>query len=132
MRSVQSGSVFVVSAAISTDILHFLARVLVIHAARDCERRKVPSLDRRTAAQNDEHVLQTPTVIEASALRAVLAVLTGWLDRREREVLRYLVEENRVYSGHMGNSSFWRWPVWTIQGANRISHDLARLSMGWG
>jgi len=26
----------------------------------------------------------------------VLAVLTGWLDRRERDVLRYLVEENRV------------------------------------
>jgi len=26
----------------------------------------------------------------------VLAIRTGWLDRREREVLRYLVEENRV------------------------------------
>jgi len=35
-------------------------------------------------------------VIEALALQLVLAVLTGWLDRREREVLRYLVEENRV------------------------------------
>jgi hypothetical protein len=36
----------------------------------------------------------TPTVIEVSALQLMLAVLTGWLDRREREVLRYLLEEN--------------------------------------
>jgi transposase InsO family protein len=35
-------------------------------------------------------------VIDASALQLLLAVLTCWLDRREREVLRYLLEENRV------------------------------------
>jgi hypothetical protein len=34
--------------------------------------------------------------MNASALQLLLAVLTGWLDRQEREVLRYLVEENRV------------------------------------
>jgi hypothetical protein len=41
-------------------------------------------------------LIWTPAVIDASALQLVLAVLTGWLDRREREVLRYLVEEYRV------------------------------------
>jgi putative transposase len=35
-------------------------------------------------------------VIDASALQLLLAVLTGWLDRQERDVLRYLLEENRV------------------------------------
>jgi transposase InsO family protein len=34
--------------------------------------------------------------MNASALQLLLAVLTGWLDRREREILRYLVAENRV------------------------------------
>ena len=28
--------------------------------------------------------------------RFVLGVLTGWLDRRERQALAYLMEENRV------------------------------------
>jgi hypothetical protein len=35
-------------------------------------------------------------VFDASALNLVLAVLTGWLDRRERQALAYLMEENRV------------------------------------
>ena len=35
-------------------------------------------------------------MINASALQLLLAVLIGWLDRQERDVLRYLVEENRV------------------------------------
>jgi len=36
-------------------------------------------------------------VIDAVALQMVLGVLTGWLDRREREAIAYLVEENRLY-----------------------------------
>lgn len=35
-------------------------------------------------------------MINASALQLLLAILTGWLDRQEREVLGYLVQENRV------------------------------------
>jgi putative transposase len=35
-------------------------------------------------------------VIDAAALQLLLAVLIGWLDRQERDVLRCLVEENRV------------------------------------
>ena len=41
----------------------------------------------------DDHVIETLT---PNGTDSTLAVLTGWLDRREREVLRYLVEENRV------------------------------------
>ena len=35
-------------------------------------------------------------MINASVLQLLLTVLAEWLDRREREALRYLVEENRV------------------------------------
>jgi hypothetical protein len=35
-------------------------------------------------------------IIDASALRLLLSVLTGRLDLQEREVLRYLLEEGRV------------------------------------
>jgi hypothetical protein len=34
-------------------------------------------------------------VIDASAFQLLLMVLTGWLARREREVVDYLIEENR-------------------------------------
>jgi hypothetical protein len=35
-------------------------------------------------------------VIDASAFQLLLPLLIGWLDRQEREILRYLLEENRV------------------------------------
>jgi hypothetical protein len=35
-------------------------------------------------------------VIDSSALQTLLMVLTGWLERREREALAYLIEENRI------------------------------------
>jgi hypothetical protein len=35
-------------------------------------------------------------VIDPATLQLVLRVLTGWLDRREREALAYLIEENRL------------------------------------
>jgi hypothetical protein len=41
-------------------------------------------------------------VIDASALHMVLAVLTGWLDRQERQVIAYLMEENRVLRRQLG------------------------------
>jgi hypothetical protein len=34
-------------------------------------------------------------VIDPAALQTVLGVLTGWLDRGEREAIAYLIEENR-------------------------------------
>jgi hypothetical protein len=39
-------------------------------------------------------------VIDASALQLLLMVLTGWLDRREREALAYLIEENACCGGN--------------------------------
>jgi hypothetical protein len=41
-------------------------------------------------------------VIDASALHIVLAVLTGWLDRRERQAIAYLIEENRILRRPLG------------------------------
>jgi HTH-like domain len=41
-------------------------------------------------------------VIDASALHILLAVLTGWLDREERQAIAYLMEENRVLRRQLG------------------------------
>jgi hypothetical protein len=41
-------------------------------------------------------------VIDPAALLIVLGVLTGWLDRREREAIAYLVEENRFLRRQLG------------------------------
>ena len=41
-------------------------------------------------------------MIDPSALRLVLLVLTGWLERREREAIAYLIEENRLLRRQLG------------------------------
>jgi len=41
-------------------------------------------------------------VINIAALQMVLGVLTGWLERREREAIDYLVEENRLLRRQLG------------------------------
>jgi hypothetical protein len=42
-------------------------------------------------------------VTDPSALQMVLMVLTGWLERRERETIAYLIEENRLLRRQLGN-----------------------------
>jgi transposase InsO family protein len=42
-------------------------------------------------------------VIDPAALQIVLSVLTGWLDRRERAALAYLIEENRLLRRQLGS-----------------------------
>ena len=41
-------------------------------------------------------------MIDPAALQIVLAVLTGWLERREREAIAYLIEENRLLRRQLG------------------------------
>jgi hypothetical protein len=41
-------------------------------------------------------------VIDVSALQMLLLTVTSWLDQREREVLAYLIEENRVLRRQLG------------------------------
>ena len=41
-------------------------------------------------------------MIDVSVLRLLLLTITGWLDRREREALAYLIEENRVLRQQVG------------------------------
>jgi putative transposase len=42
-------------------------------------------------------------VIDPAALRMLLRVLAGWLDRRERETVAYLIAENRLLRRQLGN-----------------------------
>jgi putative transposase len=41
-------------------------------------------------------------VLDPVALQMVLSVVTGWLDRREREAIAYLIEENRLLRRQLG------------------------------
>jgi hypothetical protein len=41
-------------------------------------------------------------VIDPAALQIVLGVLTGWLDRPEREAVPYLIDENRLLRRQLG------------------------------
>jgi hypothetical protein len=41
-------------------------------------------------------------VVDASAFQLFLLVLAGWLDRRERDALADLIEENRVLRRQLG------------------------------
>jgi hypothetical protein len=41
-------------------------------------------------------------VIDRSALQMLLILLTGWLERRERHAIAYLIEENRVLRRQLG------------------------------
>jgi hypothetical protein len=43
-------------------------------------------------------------MIDPAALQIVLSVLIGWLGRREREAVAYLVEENRLLRRQLGNT----------------------------
>jgi putative transposase len=42
-------------------------------------------------------------VIDASAFQLLMMVVTGWLARREREVIVYLIEEHRCLRRHLGS-----------------------------
>jgi hypothetical protein len=42
-------------------------------------------------------------VIDPAALQMVLMALTGWLDRRERQAIAYLMEENRLLRRQLGD-----------------------------
>ena len=41
-------------------------------------------------------------MIDPAALQMVMGVLTGWLERREREAVAYLIEENRLLRRQLG------------------------------
>ena len=61
---------------------------------------------------------QTRAVINPSALQIVLAVLTGWLDRQERQAVAYLMEENRILRRQLGR-----------QRLQFTDHDRRRLAV---
>jgi hypothetical protein len=61
-------------------------------------------------------------VIDVSAVRLLLVAVTGWLDRREREALAYLIEESRLLRRQVGRrrlrltDEFLTTDVWTWRG----------------
>ena len=44
-------------------------------------------------------------MIDVSAFQMLLLTVTSWLDQREREVLAYLIEENRVLRRQLGGAA---------------------------
>jgi hypothetical protein len=44
-------------------------------------------------------------VIDPAALQMVLGVFAGWLERRERKAVAYLIEENRLGSSCVSTGS---------------------------
>ena len=69
-------------------------------------------------------------MIDPAALQMVLGVLTGWLDRREREAVAYLIEENRFLRPPAGDpataSHRRRSPTAGCAGVPRGPYDPAR------
>jgi hypothetical protein len=53
--------------------------------------RSVPAFDRRVVP-----VIYGLVVFDTAALQWMLLVLTGWLERREKDVVAYLIAENRL------------------------------------
>src|SRR5262245_23613800 len=53
----------------------------------------------------------------------VLLVLTGWLERREREAIAYLIEENRLLRGQLGSRRL----RWTDDDRRRLAARAYRV-----
>jgi hypothetical protein len=62
-------------------------------------------------------------VSDPVALQLVLGVLTGWLDRQEREAIGYLIEENRLLRRQLGG----RRPHLTDEDRRRLAARAYRL-----
>jgi hypothetical protein len=55
-------------------------------------------------------------VIDPSGLQLLLMVLTGRLDRRERDAVAYLIEENRLLRRQLGR----RHLLWSAKNRDRL------------
>ena len=62
-------------------------------------------------------------MLDPSALQILLLVLTGWLERCEREALAYLIEENRLLRRQLGG--------WRLQFTDDDRDDSRYERSGW-
>jgi len=62
--------------------------------------KSVPRLGRRLSSSARD--ISSTLVMDPAALQMVLCVLTGWPERREREAIAYLIEENRLLRRQLG------------------------------
>jgi hypothetical protein len=74
-------------------------------------------------------------VIDTSALQMLLIALTGWLSRREREVVVYLIEENRSLRRQLGgrrvrltDADRRRLAARAYRVGRRALHDIAMIA----
>jgi hypothetical protein len=68
-----------------------------------CENsRSVPLYDLGLANRVFGLRYKLPLVIDVSVFQLLLLAIIGWLDRREREALGYLIEENRLLRWQIG------------------------------
>jgi hypothetical protein len=74
-------------------------------------------------------------VIDASVFQLLLMVLTGWLARREREVVDYLIEENRCLRRQLGgrrlrltDNDRRRLAGWAYRVGRRTLRDIATIA----
>jgi putative transposase len=73
-------------------------------------------------------------VVDASALRVLLLVLTAWLERREREAIAYLIEENRILRRQLGGRRLrltdddrWRLATRAFRVGRRALREIATI-----
>jgi hypothetical protein len=66
-------------------------------------------------------------VIDPAALQMVRGVLTGWLDRREREAIAYLIEENRLLRRQLGSRSQPAGATWSHVSADESVGDVSAI-----
>jgi hypothetical protein len=46
-------------------------------------------------------VMYTPAVVDLTSARLLIALLAGWLNRRQQEGIPYLIEENQIRRGQL-------------------------------
>ena len=73
-------------------------------------------------------------MIDLSVLRLLLLTVAGWLDRREREALAYLIEENRLLRKQVGGRRLrftdddrWRLAMRAHRLGRKALRDLATI-----
>jgi putative transposase len=73
-------------------------------------------------------------VVDASAFQFLLMIVTGWLARREREVVAYLIEENRCLRRQLGTRRVRltddrrRLAAWAYRVGRRALRDIATIA----
>lgn len=64
-------------------------------------------------------------MVDLTSARLLLALLTGWLNRRQQEGMAYLIEENRILRGTVVPSYIFRRSKGPEPNRGRMSEETA-------